>query len=437
MKKIYLSLISTTIVIVLLTQLTAAQPILTGIFYDPQGTDTGFEWVELYNPVNETVNLSDYQILKGNGAVANDWTNIPALSGIIAPFSFFLIGESNVSTADFITKLALFNGPDSVSLLSIADNETVDVVGYGPMTYSGYFEGSPTKDVASGKALARKFTIDEQNNYLFSQTQNNSADWDSADPHPRNRLFVYHAPVADNATVSLIVPQSPLIIQNYSFTDDMPVQSGIQWALVSKKAISFDIEDDAGSLDDESLQIYYTLGQGLVAKNVVSSGATKTRFGNIVSLSDAITLPSDLTPGNYTLTVYLQTNSSSENSGVATTPRSFSQSWQVDILPTLGFNLCASLTLAKSQDGSYQGTCTCSNAGNVPTLASFGLQFSQDVVSKIFIRINNSLLPVNQTTIMFAPGETQTLSFIANVTNWLHFGTYNGLLTVNAWTQEN
>ena len=71
--------------------------------YDPEPNDNYNEWIELYNPTNQSINVSDWTItdnsaedfLEGNFDHGNGTTIIPTIMPIINPtikkiFSIFL-----------------------------------------------------------------------------------------------------------------------------------------------------------------------------------------------------------------------------------------------------------------------------------------------------------------------------------------------------------
>lgn len=72
---------------------------ITEIFPNPKGTDTGQEWVELYNPSSETTELSNWklkyntkeQILGNEQVLANSYKQIPITSGALPNSSTNLV----------------------------------------------------------------------------------------------------------------------------------------------------------------------------------------------------------------------------------------------------------------------------------------------------------------------------------------------------------
>ncbi len=130
--------------------------VINEILYDPEGSDTGLEFVELVNCGREGVPLGGWTLETGNGANPDDWT-VEWIGGdfdYIEVGGILLIGESAVvPEPDFVTALDLQNGPDG---LRLTDGENVvDVVGWGEPLFHEYYEGSPAEDVPSGSSLAR------------------------------------------------------------------------------------------------------------------------------------------------------------------------------------------------------------------------------------------------------------------------------------------
>jgi hypothetical protein len=171
--------------------LATAHPLITSFEFDPPGTDTGKEWVELYNPSNYSINLANYELWLGNGDKENDWRLITKLQGTMQPKSFFLVAESDIPYADYYTKLAIQNGPDALALMHVQSQtnttQAIDVIGYGKHTYAEYYLGQPTEQKSP---LVRHYQIDTSTHYpIFAQTQHNAADFVHKTHKPRPSSF--------------------------------------------------------------------------------------------------------------------------------------------------------------------------------------------------------------------------------------------------------
>ncbi len=142
--------------ILLMPPTCSAQVVINEVLYDPDGSDSGHEFVELMNCGASGVLLTGWVLETGNGANPDDWT-VEWIGGdldYLDPGGIFLIGESDVVPApDYETPLDLQNGPDAVRLTDGSD--VVDLVGWGEPLFQGYYEGSPAEDVSSGNSLAR------------------------------------------------------------------------------------------------------------------------------------------------------------------------------------------------------------------------------------------------------------------------------------------
>lgn len=138
--------------------LSASSPnvVINEVFYDPQGSDTGQEFVELYNPSDQPVCLSGWAFETGNGSYEQrwklEWEGTEA--DTIPPGEFFVIGEEYLGPeADLVTDLDLQNGPDGCRLTSF--DGSMDVLGWGDLVFTEYYEGQPCNEVASGSSIGR------------------------------------------------------------------------------------------------------------------------------------------------------------------------------------------------------------------------------------------------------------------------------------------
>jgi hypothetical protein len=130
--------------------------VINEIFYDPQGSDAGQEFVELFNRSEQAVCLLGWTLETGNGAYEQrwklEWQGIE--TDTISPGGFFVISEESVDPeGDYVTNLDLQNGPDGCRLTSL--DGSVDVVGWGDLLYAEYYEGEPCEKAASGSSIGR------------------------------------------------------------------------------------------------------------------------------------------------------------------------------------------------------------------------------------------------------------------------------------------
>ena len=103
--------------------------VINELLYDPVGTDTGYEWIELYNNGTEDINLEGSEVQVA-GPSFNTVFTFPHY--ILRAGRFVLIGEQNISQAVFITNLVMQNGggtTDGVRFIS-ADGFYTDTVLY-------------------------------------------------------------------------------------------------------------------------------------------------------------------------------------------------------------------------------------------------------------------------------------------------------------------
>lgn len=141
--------------------------IINEIFFDPVGSDLGFEWIELYNPGEDTVNIIDWKILIAGTSFSETGT----FSGQIEPHSYFLICEVSVSNCNInLQKIGMQNGGDSTDGLTIVTNQgdIIDQVFYDAPNSNmlkdytlEVVEDTKTAEVGiSGESLGRRDFLD-------------------------------------------------------------------------------------------------------------------------------------------------------------------------------------------------------------------------------------------------------------------------------------
>lgn len=135
----------------------SASPVISELYYDASGPDSGLVFVELYGTPGTV--LDSYRLEGINGTGGTVYSSV-ALSGVIPADGVFVIGDDDAGTtlvanADMIASIDYQNGPDSVVLRD--DTAIFDAVGYGVFGASDIFagEGSPAPDPVSGSSIAR------------------------------------------------------------------------------------------------------------------------------------------------------------------------------------------------------------------------------------------------------------------------------------------
>jgi hypothetical protein len=119
---------------------------------NPDGDDSGFEWVELTNTGSSTISLSGWQLQWGTSS----WNkSMDFESGdLLAAGEFLLIGEDNVEQADILASLGLGNGTDGDGLrLLHCGGGAADTVIYGGSNGDGWTDDSGAEATSIAPAL--------------------------------------------------------------------------------------------------------------------------------------------------------------------------------------------------------------------------------------------------------------------------------------------
>ena len=155
----------------------AAQPIVTEVYYDAPGVDTGHEFVELWNTRDSPASLAGLRIEAGDGASPGRWTVrwVGAPGDSMPPHARFVVGGALVlPPPDRVVALDLQNGPDAVRL--VWPDGAAEVVGWGAHDFPEYYCVAPAVDVAGGQSLARVPDA--------AATGSNAGDFRAAEPSP-------------------------------------------------------------------------------------------------------------------------------------------------------------------------------------------------------------------------------------------------------------
>ncbi len=130
---------------------------------------------EIYNPTNDTINLSDYVIYRNNnGAVSPSDSLFPM--GNLAPNNVFVASNPGASITQLTTEadtfhtITFYNGDDAIWLKKISTQDTIDVIGkIGQDPGSGWPVGS---GATNNNTLIRRISIQQGNtNWLIGSTE--------------------------------------------------------------------------------------------------------------------------------------------------------------------------------------------------------------------------------------------------------------------------
>lgn len=183
--------------------------LLNEVFYDPEGADGGYEFVELgaRSGTPADADLAGWTLETGNGADGAWRIAWVGAAGQTLRSGLFLIGEGGVDPRpDAIVDLDLQNGPDACRLR--APSGEIDVLGWGAELPAGFFEGAAAADV-SGLSLAR-----------FP---------DGVDAHSNVTDFRAAAPTPGDFNAPLVLP----LVESWRFPPrDHPV--GSAWAFEAR-----------------------------------------------------------------------------------------------------------------------------------------------------------------------------------------------------------
>lgn len=155
----------------------AQHPLVAEVLYDAVGDDTGWEFVEFYNPFDRALPLAGARLEAGDGSGPGRWTLRWTGNAVdsVAAGGRFVVGGARVDPAPrVVVTLELQNGPDALRV--VWPDGAVEMVGYGALEFAEYSCGAPAADVAPGQSLAR--TPDG------AGLGSNAADFRAATPSP-------------------------------------------------------------------------------------------------------------------------------------------------------------------------------------------------------------------------------------------------------------
>ena len=170
---------STTTSTVTTTATPSKWPSFSEAMPNPEGSDSTNEWIELYNPYEESITLNGLYLDDSDGG-----SSPYALSGALAPESYLLIYVTE-------SKLTLNNDSDHVRLLGVNDEILWDVV------YSNPKEGESYAAFGSSHEWTQEPTPGSENR------RSSSAEEDSEDS---NSTTYQDGDLSDEVTITEVLP---------------------------------------------------------------------------------------------------------------------------------------------------------------------------------------------------------------------------------------
>ncbi len=110
--------------------------LINEVMYDAVGSDTGYEWIELYNPSSVKVELTGWVI----EVAGIDWTTVVQFEEglIVESKGYFLVCEAQVKGCDFyVDKIGMQNGGNATDGVRIANGSEQDTLLYDSPNVNG------------------------------------------------------------------------------------------------------------------------------------------------------------------------------------------------------------------------------------------------------------------------------------------------------------
>ena len=236
MKKVFAQIIT---FLVIMQAAFAESVVISQVLYDPLGSESGGEAVELYNPTENAINLSGWVI-----ATETSEADVTLQNAVIEPESYYLIADVGWDSekdndswpqTDHEERMTLSNSDAGVAIRN--STGIVDAVGWGNSAgiQNGLYEGTPHSGTAPGEALVRT----DGN----ADTGNNSEDFTAAVPDfSRSTLPGQIYGSGGQITVVAVVEGSAPLIDSFSILTDDDSAPGIQIHPIPKKNKTIEVE---------------------------------------------------------------------------------------------------------------------------------------------------------------------------------------------------
>lgn len=362
------------------------------VLYDPQNTDNGGEAIELYNPLDEEINLDGWTIATGT----SDQDITFPKNATIQPHSYFLVADTGWSTkkdnsewqnADYEETMTLANTDSGIALKN--NGTIIDAVGWGDKNKikTELYFGEPAQLILQGNSLIR-----------IQNTQNNLEDFKEQIPS-----------FSESQIITLevgITTQENIITQFKINEDDLP-ENGIQIMPIAGKTRNLTIN---AQIEGDGIKYAEFRGKMFLMQ--------KKSVNNYTSI---INLPHTLQAGNYTVTIF-----SGEKSAITTFEYLSLKKLQIDT-KIVRFNALI------GQKNNAIDKIILQNMGNVQILLTMNtkeLKSKNSTISadNLQVLIDDETSKINGKQIKLLPGDIKELLLSINVPNDAIKGNYTSFL---------
>lgn len=297
--------------------------IISQVLYDPINSETYGEAVELYNPAENTIEISNC-IIKTSSSDKD--ATIPA-NTFMEPNTYFFLTDTNFNqykdnqswpSPDYQEAITLTNSNAGVAL--ICNNQTIDALGWGNVSNPSLYETLTAHPITEGKSLSRINLVD---------TNNNQADFAETTPNFRNSTSLIKEQLPNqtstnetqtnqtenttnednNINLTVNVNNSAPKILSYSFSEDVLSRTGFQILPTpnNNKTITLSvlIEDTDTTADIEQIQAIFNDQQLTSTLTNINQTTLEAKF--------SLQLPFYLNPTNHTISISVKDKSNEED----------------------------------------------------------------------------------------------------------------------------
>jgi hypothetical protein len=296
--------------------------VITQVLYNPSGSETGREAVELFNPTSNAIDVSGYVLLTERSSTNSTPLVDATLPGgtLVGANSYYLVADTGWSLnkdagwplADYEEAITLTNSDAGVALAY--NSVIIDAVGWGDASKigAGLYEGAPTLNVDDGYSVKRDMA-----GGVYVDTNNNIDDFYSSIPSfGVNDASDDNNTDTTNISINAIITGSLPEIVSISMDDDSAAD-GFQVSPEPKQStsiqVSVEVSDFNGVGDIDVVRINVNNKDYQLQKtsdinntNAIYGGSFDMEFYRSPGIYDVIVFVSDKSNLNNTKTTSFQ-----------------------------------------------------------------------------------------------------------------------------------